>query len=69
MKNWLVSVCSEKMTADGLTKALTTDNHQEFVTMLNLVPIESLIKARPLKNLTPDLLGALVGLERLDLRG
>jgi hypothetical protein len=34
------------MIADGLTKALTHDNHQQFVTMLNLVPLQSLIEAR-----------------------
>ena len=34
------------MVADGLTKALTRDNHQKFVAMLNLDAIESLITAR-----------------------
>jgi hypothetical protein len=32
---------SNKMIADGLTKALSVDKHQGFVTMLNLVPIQS----------------------------
>ena len=37
---------TKTMVADGLTKALTGDNHQKFVAMLNLDAIESLITAR-----------------------
>jgi hypothetical protein len=59
----------KKMVADGLTKAMTADKHQEFVTMIKLVPIESLIRARTQKDLTPEALQALVGLEGLHLGG
>ena len=62
-------VPTKQMVADGLTKSLTADNHQKFISMIRLVPIESLIKARAQKELSSEALQALVGLEQLDLRG
>jgi hypothetical protein len=60
-------VPSNHMIADGLTKALTIDKHHEFVTMLGLVPIKDLIQARTHKELSPEALEALTGIETLDL--
>jgi hypothetical protein len=46
----VVHTPTKSMLADGLTKSLGYDNHQNFVTMLNLVPIQSLIEERAALN-------------------
>lgn len=62
-------VPTKRMIADGLTKALTVAQHQEFLTMLHLVPIQDLISARSPKQLTPEALQQLVGQEDLEGQG
>jgi hypothetical protein len=57
------------MIADWLTKALTAGNNQKFVIMMRLAPFESLIWAMAQKQLTPDVLQALIGQERLEAEG
>jgi hypothetical protein len=57
----VIHVPSQKMIADGLTKALSADNHGKFVEMINVVSIEDRITARATavaqleeQNLLPD---------------
>lgn len=59
-------VPTQRMIADGLTKALTGEQHRKFVAMLRLVPIKNLITTRATKKLTPEALRALVGSEDLE---
>ena len=42
----VVHTPTKSMLADGFTKSLGDKEHQEFITMLNLVPIQSLIEER-----------------------